>query len=163
MSKNWVSQKEWLSMRKKIKVMIIMATIAIFVLGGSIVFLCFRNSEKRIERIIGFPLVDGMAVEKMISYKEGGDEFGAIKLSTDLSEKELIKIISSRFGENRLDASEYRPNHDGNALWDELNKTEYTISSYFFRFEEGKRAKTREVEVYVATDQTGKNYLFVFY
>lgn len=150
-------------MGKKNKITFTITLILIIVFGGLAMLICFNNKEKKVERITGLSLAEGMVVEELNSTKRDGEEFGAIKIRTNYSEKELLDYVSNQYGENRLDTTSQRPHHEGEAIWDELNNPKYTISAYFFGFRAGKKAKTKEVELYVATDQEGKNCLFVFY
>ena len=106
-----------------------------------------------------------MELEKKAHFMEGkyytdyGDAHVRAKLK--LEKKYLNDIaegLKKKFGtpEDKLPV-----NFERDDIWLDLKENE--IVEYYSEMEEGKRAKTIEIQAFIAADEKGEYYLYIFY
>lgn len=150
-------------MRKRILCLLVGAVI---IAGIVAVSLSFRGRNQDLERYTEEILdinwgdcIEASTGKVVPSLTE--EEYAVIRFDVKQGcEQEVVDIIKEKCGEPRDTATAPPGIFSMYDLGKELDEKE--IQFYFSCFREGKRVKTREIDIFVATDSTNKTYIYWF-
>ena len=145
--------------RKKMKYIILV--MILMLCGGVIIGKVVRKKDivLCIEEKINIELEKKAHFMEGKYYTDYGDEHVRAKLK--LEKKYLNDITEGLKRKLGLPEDKLPGNFERDDIWLDLKENE--IVEYYSGMEEGRRAKTIEIQAFIVTDETGEYYLYIFY
>ena len=155
-------------MKKEVKMKyIITAILSIVILSivwGGFIILKTTNTKRKnkdprecVERKLDIELGEGVVLVEGEAYDDEVGEEEHVNAKFKIEEKELQRLRQD-LEKMGSEISEISRKSD---IWEELKGK--NIENYYSCFAEGEKAKTVIVNIYIATDNAGKYYLYIFY
>ena len=142
------------------KCIVVLIIILVISIGGSIMWKVGKqdsNTQMCVEQKLNIELGEGVTlVESEVNEDEFGEEHLNAKFKVDKDEVETLKNnLAMRMG------TEISELHRKSDIWSDVQ--EHTILNYYGQALEGKVVKTVIVTAYIATDDEGEYYFYIFY
>lgn len=139
----------------------------IFLIGGVIVciFLFRKSIYKPIDLIAYEEELLGIELQNYVQDASGKvqrrEEYATVKLKIKAGYEEKVEhVLTSRCGESLNIESFKIPGYAGHEFVNEIKSN--TLQQIYVVMLEGKRAKTRSIEIYVTVDENREMYMYIF-
>lgn len=138
-----------------IALLTIIAAIVIVIL-----ILNYKKSDlEKVEDRVGLDLSTNMVVESCDLFNEYGESHASVELLIQKDYEILQEEIEEKYGENLISTAEV---YLRSPVLSEFVKDK-NVLAYYNRAISGKKAKTINIDLFIAQSEDGKLYLYIFY